>query len=47
VATVTPLAVIHVPRIERARARVLDRYYEREDVRKALIEALLRDLVRA
>jgi hypothetical protein len=39
--------VIRVPRIERARARVQDHYYDREDVQQALIDALLRDLVRA
>ena len=39
--------MIRIPQIERARARVRDRYYDREDVRAALIDALLRDLVRA
>jgi len=39
--------VIRVPDIERARARVDNHYYDREDVQAALIDALLRDLVRA
>jgi hypothetical protein len=39
--------VIRIPQIERARARVRDHYYDREDVRQALIDALLLDLVRA
>ena len=41
------LSVIRIPQIERARARVRDHYYDREDVRQALIDALLLDLVRA
>jgi hypothetical protein len=39
--------VIRPEQIERARARVRDHFYDREEVRQALIDALYRDLVRA
>src|SRR5258708_7040043 len=38
---------IRIQEVERARPRVLHRYYERSDVQAALVDALIEDLVRA
>jgi hypothetical protein len=44
-ATADPVNAVRPDRVSAARARIADGYYEREDVQRALAEALLAELV--